>query len=146
MKEITIRKPHKAELPEVYRLLIRLIPFMPMPEEAEWLERVERGDIPNINVAVINGKIAGVTVYGNPEALTGGDKMVFLHCLVVDETKREQGIGRTLVESLRCESFKKGACCVFWQCHRENQAAQAFYSKIEAENSDEWILYSKETM
>ncbi len=92
-------------------------------------------------VAEENGKLVGFThfLYHRSTSLEGD--ICYLQDLFTDETTRNKGVGRKLIEAVYDHARKASLTRVYWQTHESNEIAQHLYRKI-ADRSG-FLVYRK---
>ena len=81
-------------------------------------------------VALVDGKVAGIVhALYHRSTWTRGD-YCYLQDLFTDETQRNKGIGRALIEAVYGEARQRGASRVYWLTHETNATGIALYEKV----------------
>jgi GNAT superfamily N-acetyltransferase len=81
-------------------------------------------------VALVDGRIAGIVhALYHRSTWTRGD-YCYLQDLFTDETMRNRGIGRALIEAVYAEATARGASRVYWLTHETNATGIALYEKL----------------
>jgi GNAT superfamily N-acetyltransferase len=81
-------------------------------------------------VALVDGKVAGIVhALYHRSTWTSGD-YCYLQDLFTDETQRNRGIGRALIEAVYAEATARGASRVYWLTHETNATGIALYEKL----------------
>lgn len=65
--------------------------------------------------------------------------IVYLEDLYVDETVRGGGVGFALIEGLKAESRRRGACQLYWHTEGDNRAARRLYDRFQP--ADGYVRY-----
>ena len=81
-------------------------------------------------VALIDNKVVGIVhALYHRSTWTKGD-YCYLQDLFTDETMRNRGIGRALIEAVYAEATARGASRVYWLTHETNATGIALYEKV----------------
>jgi N-acetylglutamate synthase-like GNAT family acetyltransferase len=141
---IQIRKGTIDDLPQVHALIRELAEYEKAPEEVtntvedmKW-DGFGENPIFKFFVAETEKGIVGIALYYTAYSTWKG-KMIFLEDLVVTESMRRSGIGKMLFNAVAREAKEVGAKRFKWQVLDWNEPAIAFYKKIGADLSGEWL-------
>jgi N-acetylglutamate synthase-like GNAT family acetyltransferase len=141
---IQVRKGTIDDLPEVHALIRELAEYEKAPEEVtntvedmKW-DGFGENPIFKFFVAETEKGIVGIALYYTAYSTWKG-KMIFLEDLVVTENMRRSGIGKMLFNAVAREAKEVGAKRFKWQVLDWNEPAIAFYKKIGADLSGEWL-------
>jgi GNAT superfamily N-acetyltransferase len=141
---IQIRKGTIDDLPQVHALIRELAEYEKAPEEVtntvedmKW-DGFGENPIFRFFVAETEKGIVGIALYYTAYSTWKG-KMIFLEDLVVTESMRRSGIGKMLFNAVAREAKEVGAKRFKWQVLDWNEPAIAFYKKIGADLSSEWL-------
>lgn len=81
-------------------------------------------------VALFDGKVVGIVhALYHRSTWTKGD-YCYLQDLFTDETQRNKGVGRALIEAVYHEARQRGASRVYWLTHETNATGIALYEKV----------------
>ncbi len=141
---IKLRYAIKTDLPEVLTLIHELATYERAPEEVtvtlQELERDGFGDKPiyEIILAEENGIIAGMAFYYYAYSTWKG-KCLFLEDIIVKESLRGKGIGRSLFDAVVLKCKEVNARRMMWQVLDWNEPAINFYRKYDAVLDPTWV-------
>jgi GNAT superfamily N-acetyltransferase len=144
MKEITIRRGTKADLPRTLELIKELALYEKAPHEVtNTLERMEKegfGEQPVFGffVAEEANVILGISVYYYRYSTWKG-KRLYLEDIVVTESQRGRGIGKLLFDKTMEQCLDAGCSGMMWQVLDWNEPAINFYKKYNAKLDYEWV-------
>lgn len=141
---IQVRKGTIDDLPQVHALIRELAEYEKAPEEVtntvedmKW-DGFGENPIFRFFVAETEKGIVGIALYYTAYSTWKG-KTIFLEDLVVTESMRRSGIGKMLFNAVAREAKEVGAKRFKWQVLDWNEPAIAFYKKIGADLSGEWL-------
>jgi GNAT superfamily N-acetyltransferase len=125
----TIRDAVAADSEAIANLLGQLgYPAGPDAVEAR-LERLRIvGD--RVVVAEVDGHVAGLAQLHVSPSLEYDRPAAKLAALVVDESRRGEGIGRALVEEMEAEARARGCVLLFLTTAARREDAHAFYERV----------------
>ena len=141
---IKLRYAIKTDLPEVLTLIHELATYERAPEEVtvtlQELERDGFDDKPiyEIILAEENGIIAGMAFYYYAYSTWKG-KCLFLEDIIVKESLRGKGIGRSLFDAVVLKCKEVNARRMMWQVLDWNEPAINFYRKYDAVLDPTWV-------
>jgi GNAT superfamily N-acetyltransferase len=126
---LTIRDAQAADSEAIANLLGQLgYPAEPDAIEAR-LERLRIvGD--RVVVAEVDGRVAGLAQLHVSPSLEYDRPAAKLAALVVDESRRGEGIGRALVEEMEAEARARGCVLLFLTTAARREDAHAFYERV----------------
>ena len=126
---LTIRDAQAADSEAIANLLGQLgYPAEPDAIEAR-LERLRIvGD--RVVVAEVDGRVAGLAQLHVSPSLEYDRPAAKLAALVVDESRRGEGIGRALVEEMEAEARARGCVLLFLTTAARRADAHAFYERV----------------
>jgi GNAT superfamily N-acetyltransferase len=81
-------------------------------------------------VAVLEGKLVGLTHYLYHRSTTRLELTCYLQDLFTQESERGRGIGKSLIEGVYREASAAGVKRVYWQTHETNAAGRLLYDKV----------------
>ncbi len=87
-------------------------------------------------VAELGGEAVGYAIYYPGYDTDSATSGIYIADLYVDQARRRQGVGRTLVANLAAEARTRGARWMFWSVLKRNRGARRFYKKIAPELED----------
>lgn len=138
-----IRQAVRKDMPEVLKLIEELALFEHEPDEVEVtveiLEREGFGENPLFTcfVAEVNDHIVGAAlVYFRFSTWKG--RTLHLEDLIVEESKRGQGIGEALYKEVMQFAYDRGLKRVAWDVLDWNTGAIRFYERSGAVVKKEW--------
>src|SRR5690554_2684813 len=138
-----IRQAVQKDMPQVLKLIKELALFENEPDEVEVtvevLEKEGFGENPLFTcfVAEINDKIVGAAlIYFRFSTWKG--RTLHLEDLIVEESKRGQGIGEALYKQVMQFAFDRGLKRVAWDVLDWNTGAIRFYERSGAIVKEEW--------
>ncbi|MGB3344769.1 MAG: GNAT family N-acetyltransferase [Aequorivita sp.] len=138
-----IRQAVKKDMPQVLKLIKELALFENEPDEVEVtvevLEKEGFGENPLFTcfVAEINDKIVGAAlIYFRFSTWKG--RTLHLEDLIVEESKRGQGVGEALYKQVMQFAFDRGLKRVAWDVLDWNTGAIRFYERSGAIVKEEW--------
>lgn len=138
-----IRQAVKKDMPQVLKLIKELALFENEPDEVEVtvevLEKEGFGENPLFTcfVAEINDKIVGAAlIYFRFSTWKG--RTLHLEDLIVEESKRGQGVGEALYKQVMQFAFDRGLKRVAWDVLDWNTGAIRFYERSGAIVQEEW--------
>lgn len=141
---INIRRGTIDDLPQVHDLIKELAVYEKAPDEVtntvqdmHW-DGFGENPIFKFFVAETEEGIVGIALYYIGYSTWKG-KMLFLEDLIVTERLRRGGIGKMLFNAVAHEAKEIGAKRMRWQVLDWNEPAIAFYKKIGADISSEWL-------
>ncbi|MGQ0828902.1 MAG: GNAT family N-acetyltransferase [Bacteroidota bacterium] len=142
--EITIRKGHKEDLPQVLELIKELAMYEKATNEVtvtiDQLERDGFGprSIFHFFVAENKQKIIGIALYYIKYSTWKG-KCIFLEDIIVTEQFRKHGIGKKLFDEVVKVAKEMKVPRLEWQVLEWNEPAINFYKKLNANFDEEWV-------
>lgn len=95
-------------------------------------------------VALIDGEIKGVALYYVIFATFKGQFVLKLEDLIVEESLRNQNIGKRLIQSLAQEASQKGYASLSWSCLTWNTPALMLYHRLGARIVNDWLHFKLE--
>jgi GNAT superfamily N-acetyltransferase len=107
-----------------------------------WSRFVDADEPVHALVAENNGRLVGLVHYIFHRSTTMIAPTCYLQDLFTAESARNQGVARSLIESVYQRAREAGSRRVYWQTHESNSTAMALYDKL-AERSG-FIVYRKE--
>lgn len=140
-----IRKGKKSDMPQVLNLIKELAAFEKEPNAVIITEldliRDGFGDTPLFKtlVAVLEDKIVGMALF-YPRYSTWKGKTIHLEDLIVQQSHRGLGIGRTLYTELMKYAYKNRVKRVEWVILDWNTPALNFYKSTGATILTDWHL------
>ena len=144
MKNTTIRKGTKEDMPRVLDLINELAIYEKAPNEVLISEKtlVEEGFGPNkifdTIVAETDNEVIGMLLY-YPVFSTWKGRSIYLEDFVVANSHRRKGIGQLLIDALVEEARSAQAKKIRWQVLDWNSPAIEFYKRINATLENSWI-------
>ena len=144
MKNTTIRKGTKEDMPRVLDLINELAEYEKAPNEVLISEKtlVEEGFGPNkifdTIVAETDNEVIGMLLY-YPVFSTWKGRSIYLEDFVVANSHRRKGIGQLLIDALVEEARSAQAKKIRWQVLDWNSPAIEFYKRINATLENSWI-------
>jgi GNAT superfamily N-acetyltransferase len=93
-------------------------------------------------VAQQSGRLVGLVHYLFHRSTIQVEPTCYLQDLYTDETVRNQGVGRMLIEAVYEQAQNAGTHRVYWQTHESNVTAMKLYDKV-AQRSG-FIVYRKQ--
>ena len=137
-----IRKGNRADLKEVYDLVVELAIYEKAPDAVsasleDYYNAFDSGAI-DILVATEAGSVLGMALYYNTFSTWKG-KMYYLEDFVVKENHRGRGIGAKLFEAFLDDAKQNNCKLVKWQVLDWNQPAINFYEKYGTRFQKEWL-------
>ena len=144
MKNTTIRKGTKEDMPRVLDLINELAIYEKAPDEVLISEKtlVEEGFGPNkifdTIVAETDNEVIGMLLY-YPVFSTWKGRSIYLEDFVVANSHRRKGIGQLLIDALVEEARSAQAKKIRWQVLDWNSPAIEFYKRINATLENSWI-------
>lgn len=99
------------------------------------------GAVAEALVAEVDGKAVGFALFLRNFSTFLGRPGLYLEDLYVRESKRGQGIGRALLESLASLARARGYGRMEWSVLNWNQPAIDFYQALGARAMSEWTVY-----
>jgi len=136
-----IRKAKIADIPAIRDLVYELAVYENEPEALKadvehYIQQYEVG-LYNCNVAELDGKIVGMTIYYLRFSTWRG-KMMHLEDFYIQEEHRRKGIGEKLFEAFIEDSKAQKCKMVIWQVLDWNEVAIGFYDKYNAIYDKDW--------
>jgi PhnO protein len=86
-------------------------------------------------VAEEDGAVVGLAVLHVSLSVEHDEPAAKLSAIVVDEERRERGVGRALVEAIETEARTRGCCILFLTTNERRADAHAFYSRLGFEHT-----------
>ncbi|HEY4079176.1 MAG TPA: GNAT family N-acetyltransferase [Burkholderiaceae bacterium] len=93
-------------------------------------------------VALIDGKMVGLTHFLYHRSTTRIELTCYLQDLFTSEAARGRGVGRALIEAVYAEAQAAGIKRVYWQTHETNAAGRTLYDKVAKHLG--FIVYAKD--
>jgi len=90
---------------------------------------------------VVDEQVVGITHYHFHRSTWAPHYYCYLEDLFADETARNRGVGRALIEAVAERARSVGATRLYWNTHRDNAAAQALYNKLATQS--EFVQYRR---
>ncbi len=143
MKNITLRKATKKDIPHIHALVYELAVFEKAPEAHTATVADYNEDFKNkifeahVAIDTDNEKIVGMILYYMAYSTWKG-KMLYLEDFVVTETYRQYGIGQKLFDTFLEVAREKKCVLTKWQVLDWNMPAINFYKKNQADIESEW--------
>jgi GNAT superfamily N-acetyltransferase len=81
-------------------------------------------------VAEADGEVVGLASLHESLSLEHDRPAAKLSAMVVDESVRGRGIGRSLVEAMEDEARARGCCLIFLTTNERRSGAHAFYERV----------------
>ncbi len=139
--EITIRKAQSEDIPAVRDLVYELAVYENEPDALKadvdhYIQQYQEG-LYFCNVAELEGKIVGMTIYYLRFSTWRG-KMMHLEDFYIQEKHRRKGIGEQLFEAFIEDSKAQKCNMVIWQVLDWNELAIGFYDKYNAIYDKNW--------
>ena len=140
----TIRKGTAEDIPEVYRLICELAEFERAPREVsntpEQMLADGFGETPvyQMWVAEIDENIVGMAICYTRYSTWKGT-MLYLEDIVVSQSYRNHGIGKSLFETCMNHCLDGRFAGMTWQVLDWNTDAIRFYKRFNAELDNGWI-------
>jgi GNAT superfamily N-acetyltransferase len=116
-----------------------------LPEEitrTTWARFFDPSEPVHAIVAEIDGQLLGLVHYLFHRSTTQIAPTCYLQDLFTNESAREKGIGRALIEAVYQRAKETGCPRVYWQTHETNLTAMKLYDKV-AERSG-FVVYRKQ--
>ncbi len=141
---INIRTAKKEDCPRLLELVNELALFERAPQEVtvtlKEFEDAGFGEKPvwKAFVAETNGVIIGFALYYIRYSTWKGNRM-YLEDLLITESMRGKGIGKSLFDRLIIEAKELGFSGMVWQVLDWNEPAINFYKKYEASVEAGWL-------
>jgi GNAT superfamily N-acetyltransferase len=130
----TIRDALPADAPAIAALLGQLGYPTDAGAAAERLERLRiLGD--RVIVAELDAAVVGLAHLQVTPAIERDRPAAKIGALVVDETRRGQGIGRALVAELEAEARARGCGLLYLTTAEQRDGAHAFYERVGLEQT-----------
>lgn len=151
--EIIIRPAKKADIPAIFKLVVRLAEFENEPEAVtanleDYNSSFNQGWWSS-EVATLNNKVIGMTIFYKTFSTWKG-KMMYLEDFYVDQAYRRQGVGELLFKSFIKKAKSEQCVLVKWQVLDWNETALRFYDKMNAEIQKGWwngiIRFKKDSL
>lgn len=142
--DVVIRLGTKEDVPALLQLINELAIYEKAPDEVvisvDNLLRDGFGENPLFGffVAEVMGDVVGAALYYFKYSTWKG-KCLYLEDLIVKEEKRCQGIGGKLFQRVAQKAKDEQVGRLEWQVLDWNAPAIAFYQKLGAEISSEWL-------
>jgi ribosomal protein S18 acetylase RimI-like enzyme len=91
-------------------------------------------DDPRVRVLVaeIGGKVAGYVMFHDSYDTANAARGLYLNDIIVEESRRGEGVARRLMAAVMREAKKQGDVFVWWVAKPTNHRALAFYKKLGA--------------
>ncbi|MBI1305538.1 MAG: GNAT family N-acetyltransferase [Bacteroidetes bacterium] len=143
-KDFSIRKGVKKDIPDALRLIKELAVFEREPDAVitteESMLKDGFGDKPifEFYVAEINNEVVGLSLFYYRYSTWKG-KVLYLEDLIVTESARGNGIGKTLFETTLHHAKKENCVRMTWQVLDWNTPAIEFYLQYGASMDGQWI-------
>lgn len=138
MKTHQIRPVKKEELPQIIGLCeahaaYEQLSFARNGQE-ERLQKVLFGAEPTLYCLVVEAdqKLLAYATYLKQYATWDAAEYLYLDCLFVSETARNQGIGARLMEKIKQEAVRLNCSLIQWQTPTFNTGAIRFYERMGA--------------
>lgn len=139
--EISIRKATKADIPEIYNLVVELAIYEKEPNAvsatlADYLSDFESQAF-DCHVASVENSIIGIAIHF-PYYSTWKGKIRQLEDLVVTADHRRSGVGQLLFDAVLAYTKSKNERMLRWQVLDWNEPAIAFYAKNNSTIEKNW--------
>ncbi|SDK71529.1 N-acetylglutamate synthase, GNAT family [Catalinimonas alkaloidigena] len=144
MKDYTIRKATREDVPALFRLIKELALFEKAPREVENSEEQLRKDgfgsdpLFGAYVAEIDGKVVGAAFYYWRYSTWKG-KRLYLEDLIVEEDHRRKGIGNALFNQMIRVAQENDCNGMSLQVLEWNEPAINFYKRQFMTLDPEWV-------
>ncbi|GAB2948268.1 hypothetical protein GCM10027280_41250 [Micromonospora polyrhachis] len=117
--------------------------FAPIEDRQAEIKDHVFGSIPAINLLLAkdNNKTIGLASYSFLWPAVRLTRSLYLKELYVSKLHRRRGIGRLLMSSVAAIATETGCSRVEWTTDQDNEAAQRFYSHLEASHLSTKIFY-----
>ena len=105
---------------------------VPSDTFATYFDRLLGADPQDFNglVAVIDGKLVGLTHYRYHRHGWKVKNVWYLHYLYADPSVRGMGVGRALIEAVYAAADANGTPSVYWLTQEENTEARKLYDRV----------------
>ena len=140
----TVRKGTLDDVPFVFNLIMELALYEKAPQEVtvtlDELVADGFGDNPiyGLFVAEQGNVIVGIALYYEKFSTWKG-RSLFLEDIIVTESKRGNGIGHALFQSVIAVAKERNSARMEWQVLDWNEPAINFYKKYNANLDAEWL-------
>ena len=140
----TVRKGILADVPFVFNLIKELALYEKAPQEVTVTldELVADGfgdnSIYGLFVAEQGNVIVGIALYYEKYSTWKG-RSLFLEDIIVTESKRGNGVGHALFQSVISVAKERNSARMEWQVLDWNEPAINFYKKYNANLDPEWL-------
>ncbi|HAP68280.1 MAG TPA: GNAT family N-acetyltransferase [Flavobacteriales bacterium] len=140
----TVRKGTLDDVPFVFNLIMELALYEKAPQEVtvtlDELVADGFGDNPiyGLFVAEQGNVIVGIALYYEKYSTWKG-RSLFLEDIIVTESKRGNGIGHALFQSVIAVAKERNSARMEWQVLDWNEPAINFYKKYNANLDAEWL-------
>jgi len=140
----TVRKGTLEDVPFVFNLIMELALYEKAPQEVtvtlDELVADGFGDNPiyGLFVAEQGNVIVGIALYYEKFSTWKG-RSLFLEDIIVTESKRGNGIGHALFQSVIAVAKERNSARMEWQVLDWNEPAINFYKKYNANLDAEWL-------
>lgn len=146
MKNIEIRKAKEEDVPSMMKLVLELAVFEKGLHEVTNSEEAMRtdgfGEHPSFGALVAEDsatkEIVGISIYYIRYSTWKGRRL-YLEDLIVTESHRGKGIGKSLFEETIAIGKEIKCNGMIWQVLDWNEPAINFYKKYNARFDDEWL-------
>jgi GNAT superfamily N-acetyltransferase len=142
--QINVRPGLASDVPAIMQLVHELAEFEKAPDqvtntaEAMLIDGFGENPVFGSFVAEVDGEITGISVYYFRYSTWKG-KRLYLEDIVVTESMRGKGIGKSLFDATVAEAKQTGCTGMMWQVLDWNQPAIDFYANYGARFDEEWV-------
>ncbi len=139
---ITTRPGTRQDIPAIFELVKELAVFeKALDQVSNTVERMERDyddKLYDFHVAESDGVTVGLALYYYRYSTWKG-KRLYLEDIVITESIRGNGLGKTLFDAVINTAKETGCTGMMWQVLDWNTSAVGFYRKYGTRFDDEWL-------
>mgnify|MGYP002683191336 CR=1 FL=1 len=105
-------------------------PLPPDMSDLTWSRLHDSSEPMSGLVALINGRVRGITHYVMHRSTWARERYCYLEDLYVDADARGHGAGEALIEAVADAARAANADRLYWTTHEANAAARRLYDKV----------------
>lgn len=147
MKQISIRKADKNDVPAILEMIEELAEFEKLSDEVVADEKTLMENLfgPNKHAEVLLAEyeknIAGQVLFFHNFSTFKGKPGIYIEDLYVKQSHRGKGIGNLLLKEVIKIAKERNCCRVEWSVLDWNTRAIDFYERLGAKSLNEWKIF-----
>ena len=98
--------------------------------DATWKRFFDPAEPLRALVAELDGELAGIAHYLFHRSTNHLEHMCYLEDLFTEQSKRDRGVGRALIQGVCDRAREAGSTRVYWMTHESNARAIALYTSM----------------